>query len=227
MSVNSEPNNIHVEMGNNREALENVDCFVYLGSTIAHDGDISRELDCRLGKSAGAFKTLKPINTDRTINLKTKVRIYEAVVITTLLYGSEAWNISVQDEGRLAAFHTRCLRRLLGVNWQDHVTNEELFRRTGTRPLLELLRRKRLTWFGHVCRMDSVNIARRLYKWAPLGRRSRGGQRTRWSDVLNRDLSAMDIRTETAELATADRRQWRKIVSALCGAGLPPATAVE
>ena len=31
-----------------------------------------------------------------------------------------------RKERRLAAFYTRCLRRMLGVSWQDHVPNEEM-----------------------------------------------------------------------------------------------------
>ena len=71
------------------------------------------------------------------------------VELLTLLYGSESWNTTVQEEKRLTAFHTGCLRRILGVPWQDRVPNEVIFERTSQIPLINILRHKRLTWTCH------------------------------------------------------------------------------
>ena len=59
----------------------------------------------------------------KSIRLRTKMTIYQVVVISTLLYGAKAWNTTSQEEKRLAALHTRCLRRILGVSWKDYISN--------------------------------------------------------------------------------------------------------
>ena len=143
MDMAKERNDITTTL-RNQISLENVDQFVYLGSTISHN-DLTPEPDNRIGKAANAFNRLLPVMRHKSIKMPPKITIYQAVVLSTLLYGSESWNTTVQEEKRLPAFHTRCLRRILGVSWQDHVPNEVIFERTRKVPLINILRHKRLT----------------------------------------------------------------------------------
>ena len=108
------------------------------------------------------------LSTDSYLSCETNSsRCQRKLLFTkTLLYGSESWNTTVQEEKRLAAFHTRCLRRILGVSWQDHVPNKVISERTSQEPLINILRHKRLTWLGHVTRMHQSRLSRRL---VPLG----------------------------------------------------------
>ena len=175
-------------------------------------------------KGARVGLTLLPILTHRNVRKQTKARIFQAVVITTLLYGAETWNSTVQEEKRLSAFYNRCLRRMIGVTWQDHMSNEQLFKLTGQPPLTNLLRRKRLTWLGHVVRMASTHIPRRLLYWEPPGRRKPGRQRMRWRDTVARDLKQASVTFEEAQRLAQDREAWSALVKALCGA---PMTAHE
>ena len=59
------------------------------------------------------------------------MHIYQARVLSTLLYGSETWCTYMRQEHRLNSFHLQCLKRILGVKWQDHVTNSEIQSRAG------------------------------------------------------------------------------------------------
>ena len=43
--------------------------------------------------------------------------LYNALVISVLLYGSETWTLLKADERRLEAFHMNCQRRILGIRW--------------------------------------------------------------------------------------------------------------
>ena len=201
----------------NQDALENVQNFNYLGSTISRSGDMSPELNNRLGRAASTFNNLLPIMRQKSIRLSTKLAIYRAAVITTLLYGAEAWNTTVAEEKRLAAFHTRCLRRILGVSWYDRMTNKEVFDRTGDTSLIDYLRQKRLRWLGHVVRMSPERLPIRLLFWNPCGRRRPGRQRMRWQDSITRDLQSSISFEEAVTAAQSDRSAWRSFVLALCG----------
>ena len=49
----------------------------------------------------------------------------------------------------------RCFRRLLGIPYRDHVTNEEVKARIGNaigpyKELLPAVKRRKLKWYGHV-----------------------------------------------------------------------------
>jgi len=49
------------------------------------------------------------------LSLQTKIRLYNVLVISVLLYGSETWTLLKADEQRLEAFHMNCQRRILGI----------------------------------------------------------------------------------------------------------------
>ena len=44
-------------------------------------------------------------------------------MISVFLYACESWTLDAYLEQRIAAFQMRCLRRLLGIDYRDHVTN--------------------------------------------------------------------------------------------------------
>ena len=48
------------------------------------------------------------------------------VLLSVPLYCAETWTLIKADVNRLQAFHTRSLRRILGIRWLDHVTNVEV-----------------------------------------------------------------------------------------------------
>jgi hypothetical protein len=73
------------------EELEECQEFCYLGSTINQDGGCEREIMIRLGKANAVFGRLWRIWASRNISVVVKVRLYEALVMSVLLYGAETW----------------------------------------------------------------------------------------------------------------------------------------
>ena len=53
------------------------------------------------------------------IFIKTKLSVYEASVLTDLLYSSETWTTYRQDIKVLKRFHRACQRRILKTKWQS------------------------------------------------------------------------------------------------------------
>ena len=93
--------------------LEVVHEFVYLGSTITDNLSIDSELNKQIGKAAMTLSRLKKrVWSNNKLSDHTKVNVYKASVISTLLYGSESWTMHAHQEKRLNVFHMRCLRRI-------------------------------------------------------------------------------------------------------------------
>ena len=104
-----------------------VDSFTYLGSLITNDGSSSRDITSRLAKAASAMCRLSnPLFRKRRISIRTKINMYRALVVSVLLYGSEALATTLADRRRLDVFDMRCQRRLLHVFWQQHVSNQSI-----------------------------------------------------------------------------------------------------
>ena len=76
------------------QCLKAVDKFTYLGSTLSRGVVIDDEVEARLAKASSAFGRLTSnVWNRRGIMRKTKIKVYRAVVLTTLLYGSETWTV--------------------------------------------------------------------------------------------------------------------------------------
>ena len=76
-----------------RETMETVKDFVFLGSKIIADGDCSHEIKIYLILGRKAMTNLDSILKSRDITLPTKVCIVRAMVFPGVMYGCESWTI--------------------------------------------------------------------------------------------------------------------------------------
>ena len=60
----------------------------------------------------------------QSIARTTKMRIYNAEVLSVLLYGAETWPLTGTLSSTLDGFDSRALRSILGIHWRDLVSNE-------------------------------------------------------------------------------------------------------
>jgi len=73
---------------------------------------------------------LNAIWKSRDLNCNIKIRLYESLVLSTLLYAAETWPMTVTNMKKLEAVHHKWQRRILGVVWRDKVSNEMIRRQT-------------------------------------------------------------------------------------------------
>lgn len=192
--------------------LEVVSQFTYLGSTITDNLSLDVEINRRIGKAATTLSRLRERvwkNSKLTVN--TKMSVYSACVLSTLLYSSETWTAYARHEDRLNVFHLRSLRTILGISWQDKKTNFEVLSLAGLPTMYTLLRQRRLRWLGHVHRMDDGRIPKDLlYGELKLGVRGKGRPQLRYKDVCKRDMKALEIDETSWEGVASDRVAWRR-----------------
>ena len=122
--------------GNN---LNSVLEFTYLGSTISSNGCIDDEIQRRMAKASASFGRLRQrLWNSHHVSMRVKGKIYRAIVLSTLLYGAEAWTVYRRHVKKLHAFMMRHLRSIMRITWLDKVTNKEILERTGL-PSMEVL----------------------------------------------------------------------------------------
>ena len=64
---------------------------MYLGVKISADGRMEGELDRRIGSAMSSFRSLKKnVFGNRELSWKTKVEVYNAVVVPMMRYGCES-----------------------------------------------------------------------------------------------------------------------------------------
>ena len=76
-----------------RENVESVSDFIFLGSKINADSDCSDEIKRHLLLGRTAITNLDSVLKSRDITLLTKVHIVKAMVFPVVMYGCESWTI--------------------------------------------------------------------------------------------------------------------------------------
>ena len=179
--------------------------FKYLGSYIS---STEKDIRVRKGQAWRALHDLKKMwQSGMTDSLKRE--LFVATVESILLYGSEAWTLTSEQEARLDGCYTRMLRMALNVTWRDRVRNDILY---GKLPqVTRKIRTRRLRMAGHCVRHDDLAVSN-LILWEPAhGVASCGGPKHTYVDQLRRDTglsSADEIRS-----CMKDRSVWRAIVA--------------
>ena len=81
------------------------------------------------------------------------------IILPVVLYGCEAWSLTLREEHRLRVFENRVLRRIFAPR-RDGVTgkwrklhNEELNDLYSSPNIVRLIKSRRMRWAGHVARM--------------------------------------------------------------------------
>ena len=87
-----------------RETMETVRDFIFLGSKITADGNCSHEIKRRLLLGRTVMTNLDSILKSRDITLSTKVHLVKAVVFPVVMYGCESWTIKEAEHQSIDAF---------------------------------------------------------------------------------------------------------------------------
>ncbi|BHF78810.1 hypothetical protein SprV_0602192500 [Sparganum proliferum] len=181
-----------------RTQLQVVDNFPYLGSTLSRNTKNDDEVANRISKVSQAFGRLRSTVWNRHgLQLSTKLKMYTAVILPTLLYGAETWTVYTKQARRLNHFHLSCLRRILRLNWHDRILDTDALEQTGILSIYAMLRQIQLRWSGHLVRMDDERLPKRLFYG---------------DDTLKSSLKHLQINPTNWEELALDRPTWRRTV---------------
>ena len=200
--------------------LEVVGSFILVGSEISgkHEKGTLPEVKRRKALAAATFKSLLKILWKRPeVSVEIKMRIFNASVLSRLLYGAETWVVYAGDLASLEAFQNNCLRRILRIPWMEKVTGVEVRRRCCGQPTIEeILRQRRMRWLGHVQRMGPERQPKAMYWGMREGERKQGRQRKTWTQQARQDLKELR-ETQDWMWKCQDRGAWVKLIKPTAG----------
>ena len=133
-----------------RETVETLADFIFLGSKITAEGDCSHEIKRRLLLGRKVMTNLDSILKSRDIILPTKVHLVKAMVFPVVMNGCESGTVKKAERRRINAFELWCWRRLLRVPWTARRSNQSILKQISPGCSLEgLMLKLKLQYFGH------------------------------------------------------------------------------
>ena len=191
------------------DSVSVVEEFEYLGSTISADFNLDKEISSSINKASRTFNSLcRVLWYRRRIKTRTKMRLFKAVVLPTLLYGSETWVPIAVHVKRLQGFIMKCAWVILGVTRWNEKRNTDLRAKAGLKRVEVMMMKRKLRWLGHAARMKKDRIPKCLLVCKPaVGKCSVGDQKQRWNDVLVDDLKKCELYSSWRE-EVQDHKIW-------------------
>ena len=160
----------------------------------------------RIAMAKDTFQKMKSVFTNRNIKMNTKIRVMKTYVWSVLLYGYECWTINKEMERKLAAVEMWFIRRMMRISWTEKKSDESVLKDANLeRSLIKTIRKRQLTFLGHICRhkgLEHLSITGKIE-----GKRSRGRQRNlnwRRPDELRFEFSEPPRSIEVAVQSTAN-----------------------
>ena len=97
------------------------------------------------------------------IRLETKIAVYHAVVLSSLLYCCESWCRYRRQLRKLKQFCRRCLRNIARIRWQDKVPNIDVLQRCQSDSTEATPMKHSPVSLGHVIRMPDTRLSKRIF----------------------------------------------------------------
>ena len=97
------------------------------------------------------------------------------------------------------------MRSILGIKWQDYLSNEEVLKRASLLSTESLLLQVQLRRAGHITRMEDVRMPKAVFfSEFQEGKRHHGALRKRYKDQLTRQLAQAGISHQSWQKEASD-----------------------
>ena len=165
------------------EVIEQVDVMKYLGVMISSDGRMEKEVEARIGGATRVIGGLNDVVPRRKeLSRSTKLKVVNATVMPTLLYGCETWTLSKQQQLKVQATQMKVLRRIEGVTRLDRMRNVDIREKLRQESVLDAVKRRQEKWRVRLEEMSNERLTKKVFVGKMEGKRPRGRPRSRWTD---------------------------------------------
>ena len=148
--------------------FERVEEFKYLGTTLTNQNSITEEIKSRLRSGNACYHSVQNLLSSRLLSRNIKIKIYRTIILPVVLYGCEAWSLTLREERKLRVFENMVLRRIFGPR-RDEVTGEwrrlhkeELNDLYSSPNIVRVIKLRRMSWAGHVACMGEERAVYRV-----------------------------------------------------------------
>ena len=142
-----------------------------------------------------------------------------------MLYNSELWTLTEKLKEAIDIFQRKLLKKLLRIYWPNKISNIELYNRTKLQEWSKIVKRKRLSWLGHLFRLpDETPAKKSLYEYLKPIQKKIGRPKTTWFRQIFNDLKGNIVNVNfkdeykminDLQHLCKDRKLWNEIIRSI------------
>ena len=141
-----------------------------------------QKIEKLISKGWNAYSKVKTVLKDRKTPMSTKKKTFETYILPCIPYGAETIKWRKDLLRKTNVFQSNIMRICTSKRKNHRIPIDTLLMMTRLTPVSTLVKRIKLTWFGHLKRNDLP--VRAVYEGMLSGKRSRGRLIRRWrSDI--------------------------------------------
>ena len=159
-----------------------------VGSLLGDREDIAR----RKQLSTVSLRKLNSLWIRKKAKVERRVKLYNSLVRSILLYNCGTWGMSKSDEDKIDSFHRQHLRQILNIKYPNKIKSKHLYKTTRQHAISTDITKARWKLFGHTLRMHKDTPARKAMKFyfeQSGAKKFKGRKRTTIVNTLNRDIT--------------------------------------
>ena len=143
--------------------------------------------------------------------------LYKTLIRPVVPYGVETWTLKKKEEQALLIFERKIFRRICGPQYENGGegewkirTNRELEEMNKGANIVKCIKGQRISWLGHLERMDEDRVLKKSFTQELEGTRRRGRPRKEWKEEVEGVLQVLGVRRWREFVA--DRKKWKDFV---------------
>jgi len=133
------------------------------------------------------------------------LNIYNVLIKSSLLYGSETWRLAENNKRRVEATEMDALRRSARILRKERNRNVTIRQQIGLEEsIIKETEQNQLIWYGHVQRMAEGRLPKITLKWIPKQKRIGGRPKKNWMECIRKAMTERNLKEGQWE----DRKRW-------------------
>jgi hypothetical protein len=191
-----------------RYNFNKVQQFKYLGTIETEINDIAKKVAAKIQTGNKCYYGLAKALGSRVLSIELKKQLYITLIRSVILYGAKTWPLRKSNENKFLIMERKIMRKIFGPV-KDNISGEWR-RRKNTElytailfqnpTITEVIKRRRVQWAGHAWRSQN-ELIRAMLEHKPPGKISLGRPKTRWEDLVKKDVKSLGGGTNGKERA--------------------------
>lgn len=198
----------------NNQEVEIVNSFKYLGEVITHNIKEKKNWKERKNKLIRSAKTTRNIYNKKCMSINTKLRHYKTAILPEVLYASETLfgPIRIGEKDQIEKIERRIVRNCIGKWSRDdgsfyNVPNKQIYEKI--EPLTNIVRKKRISFLGHIYRMEDTRLLKRLIEFFWNKKITPNWVKEVKKDMEELNITIADLRNKSGNYRTINQQSVR------------------